>query len=255
MKRDAPSDAELFRAARVERAPASLRAALLAGRKPKRDWRPLWLGSTYAAAAAVAIVWWGAVPRDVGVAISAERLVPAAPAAVSSYERETPASPAAPPPSDAVSDVAVAAPRESTLAASRQTTARKPPVRDALRQPPSPPRHTLEPPAASVEPSELDAPNPPRASFAEQLDVIKRARAAVRAGNGRDALGLLDRHDDVLRGGGLEAEGRLLRIEALAGSGRSAEARELAQRFIVDYPNSPLAARARGFAQPPPRDQ
>jgi hypothetical protein len=89
----------------------------------------------------------------------------------------------------------------------------------------------------------------PRATFAEQLALLKRARASLRSGRGQDALSLLDSRRESLRGGDLEAEARLLRIEALAATGRSAEARIEARRFIGDYPNSPLVNRASGFAQ------
>jgi hypothetical protein len=92
---------------------------------------------------------------------------------------------------------------------------------------------------------------PPRASFAEQLDVLARARAALRAGRAASALEILDSHDSTLRDNDLEAEGRLLHIEASASAGDSARARREAEAFVRDYPNSPLLERAQSFARPP----
>jgi hypothetical protein len=299
MKRDVPSDAELFRAARLERAPESLRAALLGGyaassargslcasgerkRELKRDGRPSWAApAACAAAATLAALWWGSMPGDVGVPISAEQPMAKPTASAVSHELAT-AVPAdfRTASEEASSSGAVAAARHASASAvspsavslpagSRPTKARTATVRDAPPPPRASASKTTDPstpireaapagtvgtsvaPAApaSEQPAPLTA-KPSRSTFAEQLEILKRARSALRAGDSREALVVLDRHDDALRGGGLEAEARLLRIEALAASGRSAEARDLARRFIVDYPNSPLAARARRFAQP-----
>jgi hypothetical protein len=304
MKRDVPSDAELFRAARLERAPESLRAALLGGdaassargslrasgerkRELKRDGRPSWAApAACAAAAALAALCWGSMPGDVGVPISAEQPMAKPTASVVSHELPT-AVPADFPTAseEASSSGAVAAARHASATAvsppavspsavsppavSRPRKARTATVRDAPPPPRASASKTTDPSApireaapagtvgnsvapaalASGQPVLLTA-KPSRSSFAEQLEILKRARSALRAGDSREALVVLDRHDDALRGGGLEAEARLLRIEALAASGRSAEARDLARGFIVDYPNSPLAARARRFAQP-----
>lgn len=132
-------------------------------------------------------------------------------------------------------------------------------ARDEPARLPSP---SLEPlleaaqsPAATPEsdsrgkPGETLDPQSQRSTFAEQLDAIRRARSALRAGKSADALAVLDENAGALRGGSLEAEGRLLRIEALAALGRASEARELARRFLADYPNSPLVQRARSFAR------
>lgn len=87
----------------------------------------------------------------------------------------------------------------------------------------------------------------PRSTLAEQLEQIKTARAALRAGDPARALSLLDAYQARSRGGELAAEASLLRIEALAASGRRGEAAELARKFAVDHPNSPLIDRALAF--------
>lgn len=88
----------------------------------------------------------------------------------------------------------------------------------------------------------------PRSTLAEELEQIKSARAALRAGDPVRTLSLLDVYAARSRGGELGAEASLLRIEALAASGRRTEAARLAQKFAVDHPNSPLIDRALAFA-------
>jgi hypothetical protein len=209
-------------------------------------------GVCVAAAAGVAAVWWVSSSGEIEVPMSAERL------SVHMTPRAR----------DGLGS-AVTGPHEPVLAADpkmpaqRTRMAPKPVVtRNAAPRSvtPTPTPATLsetaqpitKPESEQLRADDVEAmPALPRATFAEQLDVIKQARSALRAGESREALAVLDRHDTVLRGGALEAEGRLLRIESLAASDRSPQARELARRFIVDYPNSPLSARARVFAQAP----
>jgi hypothetical protein len=267
MRRDVPSAAELFRAAKLERAPESLRAALLAGPAPamrepspansepghgrKRARRRSWAAGAFAAAAALTGVWWGSQRSDDSMPISAEQpLMRATPPASSDeptaaiaprstgssndpLRNETPSNGSG----GAVSGLAQRA--ATPMPVPKLMTSRK------TRGP------TASPPSPSAETAQLAA--PARATFAEQLEVIRQARSALRAGDGEEALAVLDRHQAALRAGDLEAEARLLRVEALASSGRAPEARVLAQRFLADYPNSPLADRARALAQPLPR--
>jgi outer membrane protein assembly factor BamD (BamD/ComL family) len=79
---------------------------------------------------------------------------------------------------------------------------------------------------------------------------MQRARTALRRGDASAALAELDQFG---RGPGwrqLAVEARLLRIEALARAGRAEEARNLARRFVQQYPNNPLVDRARSFVTP-----
>jgi hypothetical protein len=105
-----------------------------------------------------------------------------------------------------------------------------------------------QPGPPQAEASTPPAPEAPRASLGEQLEQIKRARAALRAGDHQRALELIDAYRARPTGGELGAEASLLRIEALARSGqRDAAARE-ARQFASEYPNSPLIDRALSFA-------
>jgi hypothetical protein len=88
----------------------------------------------------------------------------------------------------------------------------------------------------------------PAASLSEELALVEDARAALAAGDGRRALALLDRYEGTLHGTKLRAEATILRIEALAASGRSNEAARLARSFVSQNPGSPLVDRARSFA-------
>lgn len=80
-----------------------------------------------------------------------------------------------------------------------------------------------------------------------ELELLKRARAALRSGDGGQALELLDLHARERANNGLEAEATLLRIEALAALGRHGDASALAARFVRDNPNSALGDRAKSF--------
>jgi hypothetical protein len=71
---------------------------------------------------------------------------------------------------------------------------------------------------------------------------LNRARAALQAGDARAALTQLDAIAADFPNGVLGQERDALRTEALLGIGDRARARELAQRFLARYPQSPHAA-------------
>ena len=108
---------------------------------------------------------------------------------------------------------------------------------------------------STVERSAQAAPAPARApsvvapalTLLDELDLLKRARSALRSGEGSTALALLDRHERERAGDSLVAEATLLRIEVLAALGRKEAASELAQRFVRANPNHALSDRARSF--------
>jgi hypothetical protein len=77
----------------------------------------------------------------------------------------------------------------------------------------------------------------------EEIDLIKRARGALRSGHPAHALELLERRASR----GLAAEATLLRIETYAALGRHGEASELASRFVRENPSSALGDRAKSF--------
>jgi thioredoxin-like negative regulator of GroEL len=84
-------------------------------------------------------------------------------------------------------------------------------------------------------------------SLAEELETLKHARELLRSGDHQGALRALDAYTNELRGSNLGAEATMLRIEALAAAGRRDEAAGLAQRFVLQNPDSPLVDRARAY--------
>jgi hypothetical protein len=140
---------------------------------------------------------------------------------------------------------APAAPAFDPARRARPQPERNDDVSGAEAKPPSAPASQLpSTPTRAQAPAQTQA---PAASLGEQLEQIKRIRSALRAGEHRRALELIDAYR-ALPGGELAAEASLLRIEALALSGeREAAARE-ARQFASDYPNSPLIDRALGYA-------
>ncbi len=95
----------------------------------------------------------------------------------------------------------------------------------------------------------VTAPAEPKsvASLPEEIGALDRVRSALSAGNATAALRGLDDYEHVLHGTRLTAEAAVLRIDALARSGRAREASDLARRFVDGNPGSPLAERARTF--------
>lgn len=168
--------------------------------------------------------------------------------------------PAPPPPavattSDSASEVVVQAPRPRPARALERKAlppSAPPPVPEAAI---TPERSDEVEPAPTVAPvATAEPPRAPALTLLEEIELLKRARSAQRAGDGPGALVLLDRHQRERAGDSLIAEATLLRIEVLAALGRRATASELAQRFVRDNPNHALSDRARSFitgATPP----
>ncbi len=124
----------------------------------------------------------------------------------------------------------------------------------ALAPPSTPPvatedRSAVAEPRPSTRPAPLPAvrppPPPPAPTLEEELAALRDARAALQAGNSDAALEQLDRYER--RGRRLRVEATVLRIEALAAAGRSAEATALARRFVVEHPTNPLVDRVRAI--------
>ena len=111
------------------------------------------------------------------------------------------------------------------------------------------------PPPTSPSPDDLHraAPRPlrrPPVTLEQELAGVQRARAALDRGDAQASLAELDRFGRERGWNRLDVEAGMLRIEALAGVGRSDEARKLARRFVEQHPNNPLVDRARRFAAP-----
>jgi hypothetical protein len=84
-----------------------------------------------------------------------------------------------------------------------------------------------------------------RVSLTRELAALDRARLALSSGDARGALAELDAHDRSFPRGRLALEAEVLRIDALAKTGRAGEARQHAQTFVRLHPNSVLATRVR----------
>lgn len=84
----------------------------------------------------------------------------------------------------------------------------------------------------------------------EELASVQKVRAALARGEGANALSELNGFERKRGFRKLGVEASLLRIEALAQTGRTSEAREEARRFVEKHPNDPLVDRAKKFAQP-----
>jgi TolA-binding protein len=76
-----------------------------------------------------------------------------------------------------------------------------------------------------------------------ELAILQRARAAVAGGRFATALEAVAEHQRRFPNGLLQEEREALRVKALAGLGKSDDARTAAQRFREKFPNSVLAPR------------
>lgn len=151
---------------------------------------------------------------------------------------------------------------EPSIGAERFSPERARESRDAAReQPPRPLVTTPDVPkqpetSRSVSPPKDKAPAPapkPAVSSAapltleEETSALQSVQAELRSGQPKAALALLDRYERAARDQHLAAEAQLLRIQALAASGRADAASKLAERFVRAYANSPLVDRARKY--------
>jgi TolA-binding protein len=93
-------------------------------------------------------------------------------------------------------------------------------------------------------PSARPAPGPSAAGdLHEEIALLDRARAAVRAGDGTGALAMLSDYQRRFGRGTFSQEATVLRVEALAKSGQMSAARKLGERFLAAHPESPHAER------------
>jgi outer membrane protein assembly factor BamD (BamD/ComL family) len=86
---------------------------------------------------------------------------------------------------------------------------------------------------------------PSKASLGDELREVDQARRRLASGDAAGALADIARYEQRFPGGRLRQEAALLRVEALAASGRCAEARSAASGFLAAHPESVLAKRAR----------
>jgi hypothetical protein len=77
--------------------------------------------------------------------------------------------------------------------------------------------------------------------------LLAAAADSEAAGAHADALVRVAEHERLFPSGALAEEAALIRIRALGGTGRRADARHLAATFLNDHPDSVLAPRVRSL--------
>lgn len=83
----------------------------------------------------------------------------------------------------------------------------------------------------------------------EEAAMVQSARQALRSGGASQALQILGQIQEKIGGrGGLQQEREALTIEALAKTGRQAEAKARAESFLKMFPTSPFASDIKIFA-------
>ncbi len=116
----------------------------------------------------------------------------------------------------------------------------QPPV--AEQEDPEPGADVALPPAPKAERK------PGTQPLSHEIKLIDEARNAVRSGQGARALKKLADYRKRFPQARFALEASALEIEALAVSGQTARAKQLAQRFIEQHPKSLLATRLRRYA-------
>jgi TolA-binding protein len=85
-------------------------------------------------------------------------------------------------------------------------------------------------------------------SVKAELGLLEQARASLTSGSAGGALQVLTRYNERYPRGSMRLEAEVLKVEALAASGRTGEASRLADRLLVRNPKSVVASRLRRFA-------
>jgi hypothetical protein len=123
------------------------------------------------------------------------------------------------------------------------------PVPVKVEAPPKPEPKPVQVAELAVAPSEEPAPSKPRpvASVApdlrEEIRLLDQVRAAVRAGDGGQALALLGKYSHRYPRGQFRQEAQVLRVEALELSGNKQAAVALGKKFVAAHPESPHVER------------
>jgi hypothetical protein len=126
--------------------------------------------------------------------------------------------------------------------------------RAAAPAPSALPARAVEPPAGSSkvpEPSAAARRPSPDETYALELALLQRARAAVAKGDDAKALDAIVEHQRRFSAGRLREEREALRVKALAGLGRKDEARRAAERFKAEFPRSVLSPGIEQTSRPP----
>lgn len=81
-----------------------------------------------------------------------------------------------------------------------------------------------------------------------ELGLLEQARTSLNGGSPQGALQVLARYGERYPRGSMRLEAQVLKVEALAASGRTQEAARLADRLLLRNPKSVVASRLRRFA-------
>jgi hypothetical protein len=190
----------------------------------------------------VSIPWRPAAHAVPAPAARAEALPRAAPALVPTSAMNAPA------PLETTGLSPEAAPE---LAPSTVRAAQPRSMPERRTAPPAPRVAEPAPSAGQTDVSTHDqvAPVPPRSGdLALQLQVLRRAREALRNRRADEVLAILDQYDSSFRDSALEEEARTARIAALCQLGREEDARRQIAEIARRWPQSP-ATRQSGCAR------
>jgi hypothetical protein len=148
----------------------------------------------------------------------------------------------APPAMPAHAGVAASA-HERAVAVERADTPASLPLPEGPPPPSAEPQPA--PPRAVAQARPIAPPPSAHSSLADEVEALRRAQAALRAGDSAAAIGQIDhlarRHPDGL----LREERRILAVLALCTAGRADEARREAERLLAETPNTIHAAKLR----------
>lgn len=109
----------------------------------------------------------------------------------------------------------------------------------------APSSHVTVPGPTAPESASAEAPAARAAMLSEELGALDCARLSLANGDARRALDELDAYDRRFRGGRLQLEAEVIRIDAFAKVGRKDLARQHADAFLRRHPTSVLATRVR----------
>ena len=165
---------------------------------------------------------------------------PAIHSAASETSPQVQAAPIVPAPSEPVIDRQVAAPEPAPTSAPAHSPR---PAHRPLQPTVAPPPAEEPAPAEETAPAEppVNAAAGPASHLREEIELVRSARQALRAGRASQALQILDESRRRFPSAALEQERERLTIEALSASGRTAEASARAAAFLRKFPTSPHA--------------
>lgn len=106
-----------------------------------------------------------------------------------------------------------------------------------------------EPPSRAASRRAARAPAPATGDgLGEELALVEAASRASKSGNPRLALQRLGEYRSKFPRGKLALEAQVLRVEAMSQAGQREQAAQLAKGILKRYPNSPVVARIRRYA-------